>query len=114
MYARIVTFTLDGPSHDEYRTHAAAVAAEFNGWSGLRAKYWLADRTERRYGGVYFFESAEAAQRSRTTPLFAQMVANPAFGELEIQEFDILDEPTSITAPRLERQRESTASATNP
>jgi hypothetical protein len=99
MYARIVTFTLIGPSHDEYGDHAAAIAAEFRNWSGLHAKYWLADRTHHCYGGVYLFEDAEAAQRSRTTPLFAQMVANPAFSELTIQEFDILAEPTSITAP---------------
>jgi hypothetical protein len=102
MYARIVSFTLTGPSHDEYLTNATAMAGEFNTWPGLHAKYWLADRTQRRYGGFYLFENVDAARLSRTTALFDQMMANPAFGDLTIQEFDILDEPTAITTPQLE------------
>jgi len=55
---------------------------------------------ERRpYGGVYLFASREDADRSRETDLFRGMSADPAFFDVAVREFDVLDEPTSITAP---------------
>jgi hypothetical protein len=98
MYIRIVTFHLHGITEHQYEHHAARVADAFTAWPGLRAKYWLADRPQRLFGGVYLFDSKAHADTSRGTPLFAGMADNPAFTDLSIHEFDTLSAPTSITA----------------
>jgi hypothetical protein len=98
VYIRIVTFRLRGMTDEQYEDHAVGIADAFAGWPGLRAKFWLADRAQRRYGGVYLFASRADADRSRTTPLFAGMAGSPALADLAIEEFDTLDAPTAITA----------------
>ena len=98
MHARIVTFTLDGLSPDDYRATAAAIAESFNDWPGLVFKIWLGDTDRNRYGGMYLFESSADADRSRGTPEFAALEANPHFAELDIRELPVLDEPTAVTA----------------
>jgi hypothetical protein len=102
MYVRIVTFQLDDGAAAEYEDHAAAIAPAFpSSYPGLLAKVWLADEEAGTYGGVYLFADRESADRSRNTDLFRSMVANPAFAELSVREFDVLDEPTAITASTL-------------
>ena len=101
MYARIVTFRIDGPSHDAYHANAMAIAEAFNQWDGLLAKVWLGDEAAGRYGGIYVFTDAAAADASRTTAEFLSLQHLPVFVDLHIDEFDILDEPTAITAGAL-------------
>jgi hypothetical protein len=98
VYIRSVTFRLQDMTADQYEHHAVHIAGAFTAWPGLRAKFWLADRPQRVFGGVYLFDSAGAAERSRSTPLFAGMANNPAFADLSVREFDTLAAPTSITA----------------
>jgi hypothetical protein len=101
MYARIITFHLDGPAAAGYHDHVAAVAPAFTAWPGLVAKVWIADEATATYGGIYLFSDLPAAERSRETDLFRSMATNPAFRDLAIREFDVLDEPTAITAAAL-------------
>lgn len=100
MYARIVTFRLAGLTGAEYRQLAADVAPAFTEWPGLMAKVWIAD-DDGTYGGIYLFADRAAADRSRDTDLFRSMAANPAFVDLSVREFDVLGEPTAITAADL-------------
>jgi hypothetical protein len=99
MILRIVTFKLHGVDDDTYRAHTVAIADVFNRWPGLRFKLWLADRTTGTYGGAYLFDGREAADASRASGAFAAMLANPSFVDLAIEEFDVLAEPTAVTAP---------------
>jgi hypothetical protein len=101
MYARIVTFRLDGLPPAAYEAHAAAVAPAFTTWPGLLAKVWIADAHTRTYGGIYLFADRASADRSRETDVFRAMAANAAFADLTVREFDVLDEPTSTTAKAL-------------
>jgi len=101
MYIRIVTFTTAGISADEYRALTEAVAAGFTEWPGLLGKLWLGDRERNRYGGVYLFASKADADRSRSTPLFVGLGANPAFTDVVVEEFDVLPEATAVTWPGL-------------
>jgi hypothetical protein len=98
MYARIVTFRLDGLTASEYQDHVAAVAPAFTTWPGLLAKVWIADDEGGTYGGVYLFADRDSADRSRDTDLFRPMATNPMFADLSVREFAVLDEPTAITA----------------
>jgi Putative mono-oxygenase ydhR len=95
---RIVTFSLDLPA-DDYISHAANVAPAFRSWPGLLAKWWIGDAASGTYGGVYLFATRSDADRSRDTDLFREMNTNPAFKDLTVREYDLLDAPTTITAP---------------
>lgn len=97
MYIRIVTFRLHDLTDHDYESLAVRIAGGFTEWPGLRAKYWLADRAQRLFGGVYLFDSQADADTSRATPLSTGLSDNPAFTDLRIQEFDTLTAPTSIT-----------------
>ena len=105
MIIRIITFRLDGIDEDQYQDHAVRVADTFNRWTGLRAKLWLADRASGVYGGVYLFDTQGAADQSRSTAGFQAMLGNPAFADLSVREFDVLDQPTAITAAGLLERR---------
>jgi hypothetical protein len=104
MYTRIVTFHLAGVSADEYLAVAQGAAGSFAEWPGLISKLWLADEVSNTYGGIYVFESSAAATASRDTELFRTMVANPAFVDVTISEFDILTGPTETTGGPIANQ----------
>jgi len=97
MYVRIVTFRLHSLTADAYQAHAVEIADQFNSWPGLRSKVWLADREADTYGGVYLFDTREAADCSRETDLFQLMRQSPYFTDLRIEEFEVLDAPTAVT-----------------
>jgi hypothetical protein len=97
MYIRIVTFALT-VGHEDYLALTEQVAPAFAAWPGLQAKYWIADEAANEYGGVYVFDSKEAADASRETELFHGLAANPAFADLRVVEYDVLAAPTAATA----------------
>jgi hypothetical protein len=101
VYIRIVTFHLDGIDEAAYQQRALTIAPGFKEWTGLRAKLWLADPASNTYGGVYVFDSRDDADASRQSALFTGMVAEPAFTDLTVTEFSVLDEPSAITAGAL-------------
>jgi hypothetical protein len=101
MILRIVTFKLQGIDDEQYRRHAAAVAADFNDWVGLTAKVWLHDARTGTYGGAYLFSDQEAADASRATDLFRGMESNPAFTDLSVQEYGVIEDLTAITGSLL-------------
>jgi hypothetical protein len=101
MYARIVTFHLDGITPADFTQHAAEVAPAFTEWPGLLAKVWIADNEAGTYGGIYLFADRASADLSRDTDVFRSMGTNPAFADLSVREFDVLDAPTAVTASLL-------------
>ena len=98
MRIRIVTFGLNIPA-DAYTAHALHIAPDFTAWPGLLAKWWLADTASDTFGGVYLFASRQDADHSRETEPFRDMFTNPALRDITVREYDVLDAPTSITAP---------------
>jgi hypothetical protein len=101
MYARIVTFRIDGVTDTDYRANAATIADSFNDWPGLLAKIWIGDAAAHRYGGIYLFTDATSAQRSRSTPQFTGLATDPAISDLSVEEFDVLEDLTARTAGEL-------------
>jgi hypothetical protein len=97
MYARIVTFRLDGITPTDYTRHVEAIAPAFTTWPGLLAKVWIADHDAATYGGIYLFTDRASADRSRDTDLFRSLATNPGFADLSVREFDVLDGPTAVT-----------------
>jgi hypothetical protein len=97
MRIRIITFGLNIPA-ETYTAHAVDIAPGFTAWPGLLGKWWLGDTASGTFGGVYLFASQHDADLSRETALFRGMFANPALSDIAIREYDLLDEPTTITA----------------
>lgn len=98
LHVRIVTFSLDGITVDDYQEHCQTIAGAFLQWPGLLTKVWLSDPASNRFGGIYVFESKAAADTSRATEIFAGMTNNPRFADLSITEYSTLETPTRITA----------------
>ena len=98
MYSRIVTFQTDGLTEAQYLEAAVHVAPRFTAWPGLLAKYWLADRERRAFGGVYVVEDEASADRSRATHESA-VAADPAFVDVEVRELSTIGELDAITSP---------------
>ena len=104
MRIRIVTFALTVPA-EQYEQLATDIAPAFRAWPGLLAKWWLGDTASGTYGGVYLFGSREDADRSRETDLFRGRSTHPAFRDVTVEEYDLLDAPTALTAPVLQEAR---------
>ena len=100
MHIRIVNFSLAIP-REEYIRRATAVAPAFAEWPGLLAKWGLGDESSGAYGGVYLFASREDADRSRDTELFRSIFTNPALRDVTVDEYDVLDGLSAVTAPEL-------------
>lgn len=97
MYIRLVTFQLDGLDERAYVDHVRPVAPAFRQWPGLRSKTWIRSRDTGAHGGLYVFESRTDADASRESELHRGMLANPAFADLAIREFEVIEELTALT-----------------
>lgn len=98
MYVRVVTFELDGITPEQYEEHSDQIADKFLDWPGLIAKVWLRDADTGTAGGVYLFESKDAADLSRSTDVFVGMFSNPGFRDVTVREYETLHAATSVTA----------------
>jgi hypothetical protein len=64
---------------------------------GLLWKIWIGDADRSEVGGIYLFESDEAARNFVNGQVFAQIKGNPAFQRVEAKLFDVNEEMSAIT-----------------
>ena len=64
---------------------------------GLLWKVWLISEKEKEAGGIYLFESADAARAYVSGPIVASLKASPAVSNISAKMFDVLPEHTAIT-----------------
>jgi hypothetical protein len=64
---------------------------------GLRWKVWLMNETDREAGGIYLFDSEEAAQGYLDGPIVAELKASPVIRDITAKLFDVLETHTAIT-----------------
>jgi hypothetical protein len=62
---------------------------------GLISKTWIADGST--VGGFHIFVDQESADQYFESELYAGVLANPAFSNFEMRQFDVLDELSAIT-----------------
>jgi hypothetical protein len=72
-------------------------ARQFLAVPGLQWKIWLDGEDDRRAGGIYLFDTREAAEAYVAGPIVARMKANPDITDLQIRIFDVRDRMTAIT-----------------
>ena len=85
-------------SEEEVATRSGPEQAQvFTTLPGLLWKVWLRDPARRESGGIYLFESREAAEAYVAGPIVARIKANPDFGAVTVKVFDVREGQSRIT-----------------
>jgi hypothetical protein len=64
---------------------------------GLVWKVWLMNEQEKEAGGIYLFESEEAARAYVSGPIVAALKASPAVSNISAKMFSVLGDHSAIT-----------------
>ena len=100
MHIQFVTYRVADTSETEFieanREFASAMAAV----PGLLAKVWL-KAPESRYGGFYLWEDKGAYERFLAGELWAEVLEDESMMDLVSQDFEVMDELTTATQPRI-------------
>ena len=81
----------------DFEREFGPVAVEIAKVPGLRWKVWLVNEAESSGGGCYLFDDEAALQDYLGGPIVAALKSHPAFSELSVQTFAVLDGPTAVT-----------------
>ena len=84
-------------SHDEFRKLLSAVAQDFAEVPDCQWKIWLIDEEKNEGGAVYMFNSQEALDKFKESPLVQSVLSHPALSNFDFRETDIAKEPSLIT-----------------
>lgn len=99
MHTLVITFDLVDMTHERYTEVCAELAPAFAAIPGLMAKIWLTDPQDARYGGVYLFTDAAAADGFLGSALARGVATNPHFAGLTVRRFDVDELTTARTQP---------------
>jgi hypothetical protein len=96
---QLVTFRLDGLSHEAYVAHCEQAAPAFapGAIDGLQSKTWLADPATNTYGGLYAWRDPAAAEAYLRGDVYAGLLANPHMAHVRAARFAVLPGPTAVT-----------------
>jgi heme-degrading monooxygenase HmoA len=97
MHVQVINFHLNGVGESDYRAVCDEVAPAFAEVPGLISKVWLANRATNTYGGVYTWAGREAMEEFAKSDLFKAVATNPNFAGITSIDFDVLEDPTSVT-----------------
>ena len=97
MHVQIINFHLKNLSDADFRAHCDEVAPAFAEVPGLISKVWLANQGTNTYGGVYTWASREAMEEYAKSDLFKAVATNPNLAGVRSIDFDVLEDPTSVT-----------------
>jgi hypothetical protein len=84
-------------SSADYEQICRQVAEHIAEVPGLVWKAWILNEARQEAGGVYLFESKEAADAFLEGPVISQLENNPSFADVRIKTFDLLTEPSAVT-----------------
>ncbi len=94
MHSVLITFS-SSANLDDLKAPFTDYANALRGVGGLVAKTWIRDGST--LGGFYIFTSRQAAEDYLNSQMVADLTANPAFSDFQIQHFDVLEELSTIT-----------------
>ena len=97
MHIQVINFHLRDLSETGYRALCDEVAPAFAEVPGLISKVWLANPSTNTYGGVYTWADREAMEAFSKSELFSAVATNQNLADITSRDFDVLDDPTSVT-----------------
>jgi hypothetical protein len=86
---------------EEFKKIMPAVAPKFSEIPGCCWKIWLINEDHKEAGGVYLFESDMELEQFLNSKLFASVVNNPAFSNLQTNTFDVAEAASVLTGAPL-------------
>ena len=92
----ITKFNYDLPYAD-FRNLLRSVAGEFAAVTGCLWKIWLIDDEKQEGGAVYLFNSNEALEIFKASPLVQSVLSHPALSNFDFRITDIVTEASAIT-----------------
>jgi hypothetical protein len=84
-------------SRADFEREFGPVAAEIAKVPGLRWKMWLVNEAESSGGGCYLFNDEASLRAYLGSPVIAALKSHPAFSQLSVQTFAVLEGPTAVT-----------------
>jgi quinol monooxygenase YgiN len=98
MYVQIMTFRLHGISHEEFAALCDQVAPGYADIDGCISKLFVRDPDDAdSFGGVYVWETREAAEAYVQDGVAALLVESPQFADFEVSYLEILPGPTAVS-----------------
>jgi hypothetical protein len=91
-----INYKFDG-SRADFERDFGSVAAEIAKVPGLRWKVWLFNEAESSGGGCYLFDDETSLLGYLGGPVVTALKSHPAFSELCVQTFAVLEGPTAVT-----------------
>lgn len=88
------TFKLSRGAYEQLAQQLAQPIADVD---GLIWKVWPMNEVDSEAGGFYLFENAESVQAFLEGPIVAQVVAHPDIVDINVKQFEVLDELSAIT-----------------
>lgn len=84
-------------SRADFERDFGPLAAEIARTPGLRWKIWLVNEAESRGGGSYLFDDERSLRAYLDGPIVTALKSHPAFSELSVQAFAVLEAPSAVT-----------------
>jgi thiosulfate/3-mercaptopyruvate sulfurtransferase len=84
-------------SGNEYEKAAAGAAPVIADVAGLRWKVWIMNEAEHETGGIYLFDDQSSLEAFLAGPIVAKVKSNPAYSNISMKQFDVLDKLTQVT-----------------
>lgn len=89
-------------SRHEYENIVNPLAQSFAEVPGCQWKIWLMNEANNEAGGIYLFNDEETTEKFKGSELVAAVLNHPALSDFSIKQFNVLNEPSSITRAPLE------------
>jgi hypothetical protein len=86
---------------EELKKGMTAVAPRYSDIPGCHWKIWLINEDRKEGGGVYLFESAGELDQYLNSNLYAAVVNNPAYSNVQTNTYSVLEEASIITGAPL-------------
>jgi len=79
----------------EYEEAASSLAGTFAALDGLSWKIWIMNEAANEAGGIYLFKDESSLNAYLNGPLAAQVKSHPAFSDMNVIAYDVMQEPTA-------------------
>lgn len=90
--------------HSEFKSLLQAVAEDFAAVPGCEWKICLIDEEKSEGGAVYLFNSNEALETFKASPLVQSVISHPALSNFDFRTTDVVVEPSIVTRAPLAKE----------
>lgn len=86
-----------GVTDEEWKKTAEELAGSFAEVPGLNWKVWIMNEARHEAGGIYLFEDESSTEAFLQSELAEAVKNHPAVKDMDVKQFDCLEEPSRTT-----------------